>query len=56
MQLRTWQRVFVWAVFLPGLLLTLLYLGFVAWPAIAFMVICLLLARPGRGKGKPQPA
>ncbi|MDZ7373862.1 MAG: hypothetical protein ONB23_07805 [candidate division KSB1 bacterium] len=41
MELEGWKRLFVWLVFVPGLALTLVYLGFVAWPAIAFLALCL---------------
>ena len=51
MELKLWQKLFVWLVFLPGLIVTLLYLGFVAWPAILFMALCVGLVKL-KGGGK----
>ncbi|NOZ55666.1 MAG: hypothetical protein GXO73_02595 [Calditrichaeota bacterium] len=45
MELPLWKRLFVWVVVLPGLLLTLFFLGWTAWPALAFFAILVLLVR-----------
>jgi len=45
MELKWWQKVFVWCVFLPGLVLTLLYLGFVAWPALVLMAAAVVAVK-----------
>ena len=47
MELAWWKRLFVWFVVLPGLLLTLFFLGWTAWPALAFFAVVLVLVRLG---------
>ena len=43
MELTWWKKLFVWLVFLPGFLATVVYLVYVAWPAIALGALLVLL-------------
>ncbi len=53
MELAPWKRLFVWLAVLPGLLLTLLFLVYTAWPGLAFLVLLVILVRLG---GRDMPA